>query len=437
MTASLRVTRRQVLRYGGTVLAGLGVACRLPPLRDVSGGASSLRFYSPRFTDPLVAQAFQGLLDEFEGAHPGATVLTETEPVASQARYTLRHRAAAGQSPDLVGHVYLPSLVQDGLARTLTIDAALRHLWDDLPELQQAAATVEGQVYGLPIEVTSSSALFYRRSGLARAGMGPPSTPLTWANFVSQAQRATLGSDQRGFALIAQPSIEATYAHWYDWFASAGGDQYAPDGRIALDRGDAGLETLRLYANLSVGVHATLPNSTELDETKAGEAFAAGSGALIQDGSSRLAWLKAVHPEVAADLGVVPLPWQSRDVSVVRTETVALGATTPRPDLARELASFLASATSSVRRFELAGLLPPSRSARPLARGQATPLERFFLDRLAGPTVAIPGDVRLPSIVARGGLMVHDVICGCVKPEEALQKAVADMSRLPAAADEG
>jgi ABC-type glycerol-3-phosphate transport system substrate-binding protein len=286
-------------------------------------------------------------------------------------------------------------------------------------------------VYGLPIEVTSTSALFYRKSLVALAGMNPAAAPIHWPDFVDLAQRATRGLEQRGFALIAQPSIETTYAHWYDWFATSSGSLFAPDGTIALDRGDAGLETLRLYTNLSVGVKVTLPDSTELDESKAADALVAGQVAMIQDGSSRLTQLRVDHPDVASDVGIFPLPWRTRDVSVIRTETIALAVSTTRADLAQELAAFLAGPSASARRFALAGLLPPANQARQLARAKADPLQQFFFDRLAGPSVSVPGDERWPSIAARGGLMVHDIICGCVAPTEALQKAVADLARLP------
>src|SRR6516164_6836058 len=113
------LTRRQVLQFGGGALAGLVTACRLP-LQGLASQPRPLRFYSPRFTDALTARAFRTLLDEFESTHPSTPIATETEPVASQALYTLRHRAAAGQSPDLVGYVYLPALAQAGLVRTLT-----------------------------------------------------------------------------------------------------------------------------------------------------------------------------------------------------------------------------------------------------------------------------------------------------------------------------
>jgi ABC-type glycerol-3-phosphate transport system substrate-binding protein len=428
-----RVTRRQVLRLGSGALAGLVTACRLPPLRDLASQPRPLRFYSPRFADARLAQVYRTLFDEFEAGHPSAPIVAETEPVASQALYTLRHRAAAGQMPDLVGYVYLPALVQSGLVRPLAIDAAdaTRALWSDLPAPQQAAATFGGQVYGLPIEVTSSSTLIYRKRLFTLVGVDPVVAPTSWTDFVDLARRATRGLDQRGFALIAQPSIEATYAHWYDWFATSGGSLFAPDGALALDRGDAALETLRFYTNLSVGVKVTLPNSTELDEAKAADALAAGQVALIQDGSARLTGLRAVHPDLTDDLGVFPLPWRSRDVATIRTETIALSASTKQVDLAAELSSFLAGQAASLRRFTLVGLLPPGNEARRLARAQADPLQQFFFDRLAGPSISLPGDERWPAIASRGGLMVHDIICGCVAPAEALQKAVADLARLP------
>lgn len=399
-----------------------------------AGAATSLQFYSPRFDASLVGLALANAVEAFEQIRPDLRLTALGEAVPIQAIFTLKRRAAARQLPDLIAYAYLPTLVQNGLALDVTenLDTGIASYWNDLSESVRNAAKVDNRSYGLPFEIGTSSALLYDRRQIEAAGLDSAAPPRRWDEFVVTAQRATHVPDRHGFALLAQIGLPATYSHWLAWFTTAGGSQFAPDQRrLAFGDGSASLAALSLYANLSVGVKVTLPNSTELGTGTAGAALASGQVAMIQGGGPELAQLRFEYPTIGERIGLAPLPWKERDVAYLQPETIVVGSQTSHRDPAWDFARYLVSTENLVRLFQTAGVIPASASGRAAARRGADPFQRFFLDRIEAPSTFVPNDTRFPAIAQRGSLMVHDVICGCVTPAMALQMALDDLNKLP------
>jgi ABC-type glycerol-3-phosphate transport system substrate-binding protein len=427
-------TRRQLLRaigVGALALPFIASPSDRPP--SGAGAATSVQFYSPRFDPSLVGTALTRTVASYQQAHPETRIIPVGEVVPTDATLTLTRLAAARQLPDLVAYVDLPNLVQAGLIRAVPSDFRAANglpYSNDLSKPLQDAVTIGGGRFGLPFEIGTRSALVYDRAQLAAAGIDPSVAPRHWDEFVDVAQRTTHLPDRHGFALIAQPGLLETYPRWYAWFVTAGGSQFDPARRqIALGDGTAALDVLSLYANLSVGVKVTLPNSTELDGAAAVEALGTGRVAMIQEGSQGLAQLRSDHPDAAGRLGFAALPWKAEDVAFLEPASIAAGSQSVKVDLAWDFARVFVSTDNLIQLFQTAGILPAATSAQAVARRIADPAQRFFLDRIAGPSVFVPSDPRNLAIVQRGGLMVHDVICGCVKPPVALRQALHDLTQ--------
>lgn len=157
---------------------------------------------------------------------------------------TVRAEAGGSAAPTISGiyDLWLPELVNDGIVAAAPSELAdeVRDNWT--PGVVDAA-TVDGDVYGVPNEI-NAYALNYRRSHLEEAGFDGP--PETWEELVEMAE--ALSTDGRqGFGLIN--SWAAGTVHPFASLLVSNGGELVVDGEPQLDSPEA-VETFELIERL-------------------------------------------------------------------------------------------------------------------------------------------------------------------------------------------
>jgi len=288
-------SRRTVLG-AGALLAG--AAALTPALTGCSSSASAAdgpldfwQWYAPQSGGGYAVgkqnQWFDTLLKEWR-KHSGTELDLTYIPVSQYAEGTqLQAAFSADQAPDLF--IISPGdflrYYNGGVLYDLT-DELGSHV-DDFYASALATRTVDGRVYGLPME-NEPQAMFYSKDAFEKAGLSEGDLPTTWDQLLSVAEK--LRTRQRyGLLLETNPNVYQVFC-WYPFLWQAGGE--VVDGTRSAFDSTATVEALRLWqdavqsgvaprttqgggggdlvANLAAGYTAmqqmTIPGSAFLDE---------------------------------------------------------------------------------------------------------------------------------------------------------------------------
>lgn len=150
----------------------------------------------------------------------------------------------AGGGPTIASiyDLWLPELVRDGLV-TGAPEAVAGEVQSAWPEGIAAAASVDGQIYGIPNEI-NVYALNYNRALFEQAGISAP--PATWDELKDTAAKLT-GDGRQGFGMIN--SWAAGVVHPFASLLASNGGMLIADGEPQLDS-QAALETFQLYETM-------------------------------------------------------------------------------------------------------------------------------------------------------------------------------------------
>ena len=123
--------------------------------------------------------------------------------------------------------------------------------WDDFSEGARAAATVDGQVYGVPALI-DNLAIVYNKDLFEAAGVDEPTADWTWDDFRAAAKALTDPSKQQyGFAFPVDGS-EDTVWHYDAMLWEAGGDILNADNTEAAFNSEAGLQAMTTLRDMAV-----------------------------------------------------------------------------------------------------------------------------------------------------------------------------------------
>lgn len=187
------------------------------------------------------------LLEEAAGAYsaanPGVTISVRAVPFGDLLT-TIRSGGTDGPSIASIYDLWLPALVKDGLVAAAP-EAVAGDVTANWPAGIAAAASVNGQVYGIPNEI-NVYALNYNKKLFEEAGIAAP--PKTWDELKDAAAKLTDASAGRqGFGMIN--SWAAGVVHPFSSLLVSNGGNLIADGKPQLDSKQA-LETFQLYAGL-------------------------------------------------------------------------------------------------------------------------------------------------------------------------------------------
>ena len=172
--------------------------------------------------------------------------------------------------------------------------------WNDFSEGARAAATVDGQVYGLPALI-DNLAIVYNKDLFQAAGVDEPTADWTWDDFRAAAKALTDPSKQQyGFAFPVD-GTEDTVWHYDAMLWEAGGDILNTDNTEAAFNSPAGVQALTTLQEMAV-----TDKSVFLDQQNVGkidDLFNAGKIAMDVTGP----WALSGYPDINYGVQIMPM----------------------------------------------------------------------------------------------------------------------------------
>ncbi len=319
-----------------TALAPAGCAERAP-----EAGPVTLVFKHARILGP--ADPFPALLREFEAAHPGVTVKSESLPWSSDEQHQFYVINLEGRSPGfdvmMLDVIWVPEFARAGWLLDLTGRVTPDELAPYFPSAV-AAATWAGRVWAFPWNM-NVGLLYFRTDLLRKYGFHPPRT---WDELVAQARRILAGEADPALAgyLWQGKQYEGLMVNVLEALWAHGGRVLGDDGRAfpEPERAVAALEFLR--GLIASGVSP--PWTTAADEELSRRAFGDGHAVFLRNWPYVLDLVEAPGSPVRGRVGIAPLPagpGGGAGAGSTGGSHLGVSASTRHPDLAVALVRFL------------------------------------------------------------------------------------------------
>lgn len=274
-----------------------------PTIKPSSGEPVTLEFW--KFADENADPAIKDAVDRWNAANPTVTVNLSTFPQNDYLGTKLTTAFASGAGPDLFwsSAALFLDYVSNGIAATVDdiVDKAAY-----LPASIDAV-TVEGKLYGLPLEM-EPVALYYRPEMLEAAGVNPPTT---WDDLMSAAQTLTTSS-RSGIVIEPAPGPYQNFT-WYPFLWQAGGEVVNEDWSSSALRTDAAASAFDLWGQLIDKGYA--PKKTAA-VTALPDPLGRGETAMQVCGFWAISIMKAQYPDVTYGITKLPIPAGGKDATV-------------------------------------------------------------------------------------------------------------------------
>lgn len=280
-------------------------------------------FWDPKFILPVI--------EAFEKENPGCKIRNE-QITWGNGLDKIVVAMANGRAPDIceIGSTWMGKFMGEGALIDVT------DKFSDLkPEfIMWEPATWKGRLYGMPW-LAGTRVLFYNRQMFAEVGLNPDQPPLTWAEFLSAAQKLHNPAQGRyGFGMNAGEG-HILYKKFMPFVWGNGGRILDENGSFIFDS-PATREALQFYLELKKYSYSEKQDLLD-------EAFKRGTLGMAISGS----WNFARYPKDAPnlDFGVAVLPKPAADkgfsTSFLGGEILVLFKTCKNPDLAAKFIRFL------------------------------------------------------------------------------------------------
>jgi len=246
----------------------------------------------------------------------------------------------------------------------------------------QAQGLAPPRVYALPKDFTPL-VVYYNKRVFDAAGVPYPRDGWTWQDFRATAAALTSpGSTAGKVAARYGTSISSWVGSDIVWFWQAGGDVLSPDGKRASGHLD-GADSIRAVEFFTGLVADGLSPDPTTQEALGGQAFMTGRIAMTISGHWAMPGFSAAVDESSgalslSDVGVAGLPRDKVRASVIYESGWAVAKESRQPELAVELAKYLAGPEAQARRAGMGLAISADRSvAEKFAADD--PRERAFL----------------------------------------------------------
>ena len=239
----------------------------------------------------------------FSAAHPGVAISVRAVPFGDLLT-TIRSGGADGPTIASIYDLWLPALVKDGLVVPAP-EAVASDVKANWPAGIAAAASVGGQVYGIPNEI-NVYALNYNKKLFEEAGIA--AAPKTWDELKDAAAKLTdKAAGRQGFGMIN--SWAAGVVHPFSSLLVTNGGQLIEDGKPKLDSKQA-LETFQLYGTL-IKEGYSVPAMGTADANTTGpflDNFVSGKTGMIIMANWWESALKAGMGDAFENIATAPIP---------------------------------------------------------------------------------------------------------------------------------
>jgi multiple sugar transport system substrate-binding protein len=438
----MRATPQRAGRRIGKRIAATTVALALGTVAgcsgDSSGSGGSAKSHDAvvvwhGYTD-LEAKAIADLGQEWNKAHPDQKVNVTFGGGNDDVLKKTLASFVSGKTP---GAAYeygssLSTLAKRSQTQDLTslVKSAPNFHWDDFfVAVQQAAATPDGKIYGIPALV-DNLALVYNKKLFDAAGISYPTADWTWTDFRNAARKLTDASKhQYGWAYVNDGS-EDTVWRFIALLWQAGGDLLSPDGKKSALDSPAGLAAMQLLYDMSVTDHSVY---LETGDGQYQNLFSSGKIGMLWTGPWDLSTINKDIP-----YGAQVLPAKVSHATIAGPDNYMLFDKADR-QTAWAFLQWLDSAETHLK-FSLAtGDLPLRESETKLPGYQdflkRYPANRVFVDNLAkNVTKSRPNIPEYPKISQVIGTAVQSVLLGKAQPQAALNQARDQIDQILAGA---
>jgi multiple sugar transport system substrate-binding protein len=248
------------------------------------------------------AKSLTDLVDEYNAMNTGIHVNLDYIGSNDHALEKLTVALNAGEQPDITYQygTSMPQLATAPGVLDLTDKVQDPNFnWDDFSEGARQAATVDGQVFGIPALI-DNLAIVYNKDLFQQAGVDEPTADWTWDDFTAAAKALTDPSKQQfGFAFPIDAS-EDTVWHYDAMLWEAGGDILNADNTQAAFNSDAGVQALTTLQQMAV-----TDKSVFLDQQNTGKIdslFNAGKIGMLVTGP----WALSAYPDVNYGVQIMP-----------------------------------------------------------------------------------------------------------------------------------
>lgn len=271
-----------------TAAAGSGGGSTIPPLdpnKKVSIVFESYNLTSTGTWKPVI----EGLLHDFEAAHPNITVKGQPPQGVTNGDYvsSVKNQVLAGNPPDVAQITFnalrfsatsLGARPLDDLVGRSEVQANFGGTHPFAPRAR-TLGDVNGKTYAMPY-VFSTPVLWMNRTLFTQAGLDPNSPPKTWADVKTAAQaiRSRTGKDG-----VIVDCLTKTAGDWcfQSLVRSAGGRVLSQDGRTLSFADKPAVQAVATQADLFRS--GLMPN---VDQQQAFKAFASGQVGMILETSA-------------------------------------------------------------------------------------------------------------------------------------------------------
>ena len=249
------------------------------------------------------AKSLTDLVDQYNAMNTGVHVTLDYIGSNDNAYQKLTVALQGGLQPDIT-YQYGTSMAALATAPSI-MDLTDRvqdpgFNWDDFSEGARAAATVDGQVYGVPALI-DNLAIVYNKDLFEAAGVDEPTADWTWDDFRAAAKALTDPSKQQyGFAFPVD-GTEDTVWHYDAMLWEANGDILNADNTEAAFNSPAGVEALTTLQEMAV-----TDKSVFLDQQNVGkidDLFNAGKIAMDVTGP----WALSGYPDINYGVQIMPM----------------------------------------------------------------------------------------------------------------------------------
>jgi multiple sugar transport system substrate-binding protein len=313
------INRRRYLAVGAVVLTAAAALTGCSPAPSSSDGKVTLTMWQ-QWGGGHERQVLDDLIKRYEKLHPNVTI--KETPVTNNAK--ILASITGGNPPDIVSlgnSLSLGSWASVGAVTDLTPYIKASKL--DTSKYVQSAydgLKVDGKPYALPFQVFNAG-LIYNKKLFTEAGLTPPSTLEELAKDAEVLTKTgSSGSiTQLGFTPSYPgpdqgqtcPLISYGYAFGGSWTSNSG--KATPNSKANV----AALAWMKEIYDAAGGQKVTNFVSSAGSYLTGSDPLESGRLAMMFDGPWSIQYTKDNAPEVAKDLGVIPLPASSTSPSNV------------------------------------------------------------------------------------------------------------------------
>ena len=284
-------------------ISRLWIAAAAAALSPMAAQAQDVQLTYLTHWAPETVALLEEAAGAYSAAHPGVAISVRAVPFGDLLT-TIRSGGADGPTIASIYDLWLPALVKDGLVAPAP-EAVASDVKANWPAGIAAAASVGGQVYGIPNEI-NVYALNYNKKLFEEAGIA--AAPKTWDELKDAAAKLTdKAAGRQGFGMIN--SWAAGVVHPFSSLLVSNGGQLIEDGKPKLDSKQA-LETFQLYETL-IKEGYSVPAMGTADANTTGpflDNFVSGKTGMIIMANWWESALKAGMGDAFENIATAPIP---------------------------------------------------------------------------------------------------------------------------------